>query len=207
MLESTQRIWAEQDRHPGDRLRLFTAVSQATPAQRVLYPGSWADIAPSFVFDDVTYVDMDRRAKRFFADRPGVDELIARERAGRGRGSWEFFEQDYTSELDLRPEGFDLLVSLYAGPISVACTQHLRMGGSLLVNGSHGDAALAAMDDRYELRAAVHSRQGSYRVDGSDLDRWMTPKADTPTRAEILRSGRGIAYTRPAFAYLFERVA
>lgn len=186
---------------------MFTAVAGAITAQRVLYPGSWADITPSFVFDEVTFVDMDRRAKRFFADREGVDELIAQGRSKAGTGVWTFLEEDYLAELDLGTQAFDLLVSLYAGPISVACTQHLRVGGSLLVNGSHGDAALASLDDRYDLRAVVLARSDSYVIDTTDLDGWMIPKSDAATRDEILRSGRRLAYTRPAFAYLFERSA
>ena len=50
----SRRLWREQDKHEGDRQRLFTAVSEAFPANRVLYVGSFVDIAPSFVFDDVT---------------------------------------------------------------------------------------------------------------------------------------------------------
>ena len=37
-------------------------------AERALYPGSYVDLAPSFVWPSVTYVDTDRRAAQFFAD-------------------------------------------------------------------------------------------------------------------------------------------
>ena len=80
MEQLTRRLWEEQDRHPGDRLRLFDSVADFTGDTPVLYPGSFVDIAPSFVFDSVTYVDNDRRAARFFADPTGVDEIISRHR-------------------------------------------------------------------------------------------------------------------------------
>ncbi len=72
-----------QNRHPGDRLRLFSAVAGAVDAQSALYPGSFVDIAASFVFDEVTYVDVDRRTAQFFGDAPGVAELIAEHRGPR----------------------------------------------------------------------------------------------------------------------------
>lgn len=68
----TSRLWAEQNRHPGDRQGLFQAVGGFLGVATVLYPGSFVDIAASFVFDDVLYVDTDRRAKRFFDDVGGV---------------------------------------------------------------------------------------------------------------------------------------
>jgi hypothetical protein len=85
VLERTRRIWGEQDRHPGDRVRLFTAVCDAVAPRSALYPGSFADVAPSFVIDDVVYVDNDRRAAQFFADTDGVDEVIDRHRGTPGK--------------------------------------------------------------------------------------------------------------------------
>ncbi len=72
----TRKLWDEQDRrHPGDRLHLFAAVADTFAVSTVLYPGSYVDIAPMCVFDDVTYVDIDRRAARFFSDSAGVNEI------------------------------------------------------------------------------------------------------------------------------------
>jgi hypothetical protein len=66
-------MWVAQNRHTGDRLRLFTAVADTVAAETVLYPGSFVAIAPSFVFPAVTYLDEDKRAARFFADSEGVE--------------------------------------------------------------------------------------------------------------------------------------
>jgi len=57
---TTAAMWAGQDHHEGDRLRLFSAVGSAIDATTVLHPGSSVDIAPSFVFESVTYLDVDR---------------------------------------------------------------------------------------------------------------------------------------------------
>lgn len=212
MRESTQRFWNEQDRHRGDRLRLFSALANAREVSNALYPGSFVDIAPSFVFDSVTYVDTDRRAATFFADSVGVDEIIAGHRPNASKAAWRFISGDYTGDLGNADLGaalgpFDLLISLYAGFVSEHCTRYLRHGGLLLANPSHGDAAMASIDPRYRLAAVVNTRAGRYAISTDDLDTYLLPKRPTEVDAELLHgTGRGIAYTRSPFAYLFERI-
>ena len=201
----SRRLWREQDKHEGDRQRLFTAVSEAFPANRVLYVGSFVDIAPSFVFDDVTYVDIDRRASRFFDDASTVDAIIREHRAGEAH--WRFIRADYRGKLDLEPGSFDLVLSLYTGPASDTCGHFVRPGGHFLENSSHGEVALLALDERFTLEAVVTSRTGSYAVKRTELEDYLIPKRPPhPNRTEILSLGRGIAYTRSPFAYVFRRI-
>jgi len=208
METKTERLWAKQNQHDGDRTRLFAAVAGAVDATSVLYPGSFVDIAASFVFPDVVYVDMDRRAGQFFADAAGVEEIIAANQVDDRNRSVRFVAGDYQNDLGLELASCDLLISLYAGFISEHCTEYLRLGGTLLVNPSHGDAAMASIDPRYRLRAVVTSSRQDYRIVTDDLDRYLQPKRDEPITADRLRElGRGIAYTVPSFAYLFERIA
>jgi len=197
-------MWSEQDRHDGGRQRLFETVRSFRPAGAALYPGSYVDIAPSLVFPRVTYVDVDERTVRFFADREGLAQIVGDERA---RGI-TFIHGDYTESLDVPDESVDLLVSLYAGFVSEACTQYLRVGGTLLVNPSHGDAAMASIDPRYRLIAAVHVRDGRHRIRTDDLESYLVPSEPVEITPQLLHERRrGIAYTRAPFAYLFERVA
>ncbi|WP_156905530.1 hypothetical protein [Maritalea myrionectae] len=82
----------------------------------------------------------------------------------------------------------------------------MRIGGKLLVNSSHGDAALAALDPRFELIGVVTSSGGKYRVSDRNLNSYMVPKKQQMISADSIKvSGRGIAYTKSPFAYLFER--
>lgn len=206
-MASTAALWARQDRHEGDRRRLFRAVSEAVDVRSVLYPGSYVDVAPSFVWSDVTYVDVDRRANRFFDDATGVSEIIAGQPDAPDEPHVAFLHVDYKSDLPVPDETFDLLVSLYAGPVSKYCTRYLRHGGWLLANPSHGDTALASIDDRYELVGVVLSESGAYAVGTTALDEYLIPKRPVELIAEAIEeSGRGIAYTKPAFAYLFRRI-
>jgi hypothetical protein len=201
----TLAMWEKQDAHRGDRKRLFTAVKKAIGDGSVLYPGSYVDVAASMAFSAVTYVDIDKRAAKFFEDSEGLSAIVVSE-GGSRTAAISFVHADYTSDLELEPESFDLLVSLYAGFVSEACTEYLRIGGVLLVAPSHGDTAMASIDQRYELTGVVTSRSGDYHVRTDNLDSYLLPKATvTITRQMLHERGRGIAYTKSPFAYLFTR--
>jgi len=207
MEPKTTSLWAQQDQHQGDRWRLFRAVAAATGADTVFYPGCYVDIAPSFVFGSVTYLDSDRRATGFFNDRAGIAEIII-QHDGPAAPDITFIAADYTDTLGLPDEHFDLLISLYAGFISEHCTRYLRIGGTLLVTPSHGDAALASIDSRYKLSGVVISRNGNYRVGSNHLDTYLISKKEQHVTVESLhQTGRGVAYTKSPFAYFFTRVA
>jgi hypothetical protein len=202
MKSSTLRLWEEQDRHPGDRQRLFEAVADFMGDTPVLYPGSFVDLAPSFVSTSVTYVDTDRRAARFFGDAAGVDEIIAGHRRMRGSSAWRFIAADHESALGLDDESFGLLVSLYAGFVSEHCTTYLRPGGWLLVNPSHGDAAMASIDSRHRLGAVVtarsddrhHRQQPRWVLDPQEADRGH---GRAPSRHEPRRRLHAVAVRLP----------
>lgn len=207
MKERTRELWKSQDKHPGDRQRLFRAIADWKQVKTALYPGSYCDLAPSFVFPSVTYVDVDKRAAAFFADAEGVLEIVRGQGWGPAKPDVRFIHTDYTLELGLPERSFDLLISLYAGFVSESCTRYLRVGGVLLVNPSHGDAAMASIDPRYELSAVVRSAPDRYQVSTRKLSEYLQPKKPVEVTKDRLRlTRRGIGYTKPAFAYLFERV-
>ena len=207
MLDRTRGLWCTQRQSVGERTPLFAAVADAIDATTVLYPGSYVDLTPSFIWPSVTYVDSDRRARRFFDDAPGVDELLTEHGADPNLHTVRFIGADYREHLDLADATFDLMVSLYAGFVSEHCTRYLRVGGSLLVNSSHGDAAMASIDPRYRLRAVVTLRNDIAHVSTTDLGSYLVPKREVDVDRELLhRTGRGIAYTKSPFAYIFERV-
>ncbi len=199
--------WTTYRSSIGDRSGLFAAVSSAWHPTRALYPGSYLDLSPSTAIPSVTYVDTDRRAARYFAD----EALVTAELQGRTRPGTDtdlaFLHADYTKPLPIPAAGFDLLISLYAGPVWDHCRQYLSSRGLLLANTSHGDASLAALDPTLRFVAAVHQRADKYRLDTANLDSYLIPKKPSAADPDtIRRQGRGIAYTKPAFAYVFETV-
>lgn len=202
-------FYADYDRHPGDRIRLFAAVAMLVPSgAQVLYPGSYVDIGPSVLFDDVTYVDQDRRAERFFLDEPGVRELVATKREDLGLAGpfrFRFVRADYREKLPLPERSIGLLISLYAGFISEHCSRYLAVGGLLLANNSHGDASMASLDPALSLAAVVKSAGGGYRIGDRNLESYLVPKQTPPTCDELRRKQRGVAYTKSPYAYVFRK--
>jgi len=197
--------WAQYRESIGDRSGLFAALVDTWPIERVLYPGSYVDLSPSTACRSVTYVDTDRRAERFFADR----DLLRAELAGSTRPGAgvevAFLPDDFTQPLSVPDHSMDLLVSLFAGPVVEHCRRYLRPGGWILANTSHGDASLAALDPSLLLVAAVHHRDGRYRLVTHGLEQYLVPKRPEAADPDLIRStGRGIPYTRTAFAYVFQ---
>lgn len=207
MTARTSPTWATYRESIGDRSSLFAEVAVAWRIERALYPGSYLDLAPSTAIGAVTYVDTDRRAARYFADSGRAAAELNDMPHSTAEPDIRFLQADYTGELPVADGGFDLLISLYAGPVWDHCRRYLRAGGLLLANTSHGDASVAALDPDLELVAAVQHRGDRYRLDTADLARYLVPKKPDAADADLIRrSGRGIAYTRPAFAYLFRLV-
>lgn len=190
----------------GDRSSLFQQLASTWPLSAALYPGSYVDASPSTAIPRVVYVDADRRAARDFSDRPGLlADLESRTQPGAAQ-EVIFHHQDYTTPLPLDPASMDLLISLFAGPVWDHCRTYLRPRGLLLANTSHGDASVAALDPELELVAAIHHRADRYHLDTSELDSYLIPRVPAHADATRIRElGRGITYTRTAFAYLFRR--
>ncbi|MGB3762666.1 MAG: hypothetical protein WA966_05530 [Ornithinimicrobium sp.] len=199
--------WATYRSSIGNRSDLFAALTSAWSPTKALYPGSYLDLSPSTALPSVTYVDSDRRAARYFADKALLTaELQGRTLPGAGTDI-TFLHADYTKPLPIPQASSDLLISLYAGPIWEHCRQYLSPQGLLLANTSHGDASIAALDPALRLVAAVHHRADKYRLDTADLDSYLIPKRPSAADPDtIRRQGRGIAYTKTAFAYVFEPV-
>ncbi|MFJ6785626.1 class I SAM-dependent methyltransferase [Streptomyces yangpuensis] len=201
----TSRAFTDYIHHIGDRTDLFLAVAAHTGARRALYPGSYLDLTPSYALPDVTYLDSDARARKAFAD-PAAPALATRHRHYPQNPRITFVPGDYTRTLTELPAAeWDLAISLYAGPVSEHVTRCLKPGGWLLANNSHADAGLAHLDPAYRLAAAIHHRTGHYRLTTDNLDRYLQPK--TPphaTRRQLHTTGKGIAYTHPTTAYLFQ---
>jgi hypothetical protein len=200
---------ADYDIHTDHRIHLFSAVSELVPPATVLYPGSYVDIAPSVFFEDVHYIDTDKRAARFFNEHDAVTQLVNAKRARLNRPSgslaMRFDQTDYQSPLNIEDGSVGLLLSLYAGFISEHCTRYLSPEGYLLANNSHGDASMASLSPEYRLVAVINSRNGAYRPTTKDLDAYLIPKSYPVTIDGLHASGRGVAYTKSPFAYLFQK--
>ncbi|MER3389736.1 MAG: hypothetical protein RJQ01_06850 [Microcella sp.] len=204
MTSARTQTWSGYRESIGDRSPLFAAMVSEWGISTALYPGCYLDLSPSTAIDDVTYVDNDARAARYFATEGLAESELGAAPASTARRI-AFIAADYTTSLPIAQGSVDLIISLYAGPVWDHCRPYLAPGGLLLANTSHGDASVAALDPDLELVAAVHHRDGRYRIERAELDAYLHPKSAVPVDAEsIRRSGRGVAYTKTAFAYVFQ---
>ncbi len=49
-----------------EQVDLFRLLKNKYGIKKVIYPGSYIHISPSFVFSDVVYIDSDKHAKKYF---------------------------------------------------------------------------------------------------------------------------------------------
>ncbi|RNE49438.1 hypothetical protein [Corynebacterium alimapuense] len=195
--------------HIGDRTDLYELVAGYTGAQKVIYPGSYLDLAPSYIWHDVTYLDSDARAQRAFAQPNTAQDLARRFRRYAYDPSISFVAGDYTHTLNELPrDGWELAISMYTGPVFEHIKQCIQPGGWLLANNSHADAGLAFLDPDYQLVAAVSQHDDGYQLITENLNQFFQPKRPPhPTNEYLLNDGRGVRYTRTADVYLFRRAA
>ena len=190
----------------GDRSALFQAIAQQWDIESALYVGSYLDLAPSTAFASVTYVDIDRRAAAFFANEVLVSSQLQGKTAPGAGERVEFLHADHTSPLPLPDSSVDLLISLYTVPAWASCQQYVKPGGLLLSNASHGEASLAALNPNLRLEAVIDEDAGGYQINHQDVDDYLIPKNAEQADVDFIQAhGKGIRYTKEAFAYMFSR--
>lgn len=191
-----------------ERLGLFQLLAEKYGIEKALYPGCFVHITPSFVYPSVIYVDMDKRAKKFFSD-PVIHDFASKRRTYSQEAEIIFHSADYRDDIGEKEESFDLLISQYAGFISQHCKKYLKTDGLLLANNSHGDASMASINDDYRLVAVAMHRGEKYRLIEKDLDSYFIPKSDKidVTKEYIEKIQKGIGYKKSGSTYIFRRVA
>lgn len=191
----------------GERLGQFVALSRKFRVKRVLYPGSFVHITPSFVFPNVVYVDSHKKAKEFF-DSKQFYPLVNKKKTYKRNPSIAFHHKDYTKRINESTESFDLLVSQYAGFVSHFCKKYLKIGGILLANDSHGDASMAFLDKSYKLVGVLNKGSDDhYTFSKKELDSYFVPKKKLKITKKLLKKTQGgIVYTKSPTAYIFRRI-
>lgn len=190
-----------------ERLHLFEALRDRFGLKSAIYPGSFVHITPAFVFQKTAFIDNDRRVEKFFNDKEVVEMVIRRKQYSQEPDVFTS-QQSYEEEVAVPKGSFDLLISQYAGFVSQAGKRYLQIGGILLANNSHGDAAMAYVDPDYELIAVTNHSNGVWRINNKDLSSYFIPKKGIhPTKTEIQASTKGVGYTKSAANYIFRKVS
>lgn len=189
-----------------ERLNLFRQLHEQYGGTRVLYPGSFVHVTPSFVYPEVVYVDNDPEAKKFFAN-PANYDFVTKRKHYVEPASITFHAVDYQTGIDEPDQSFDLLISWFAGFVSLYCKRYLKIGGLLLVNDSYGDGTMVSLDTDFQLIAVGNQTDGKYTLTDMYLDTYFVTKADTVITQEwVMKHLRGFKFRRMADVYLFRRI-
>ena len=144
-----------------ERLSLFVELAKQYDIDNVLYPGCFVPITPSFVFPRVVYVDSYREAESFFKEE-SVPAFVRANKLYPQEDDVVFHKADYTESFGEPESSFDILISQYAGFVSLTCKKYLKVGGSLVVSNSHGDASKVSLDRDYQFVAVNNKKNDKY---------------------------------------------
>jgi hypothetical protein len=204
ILELYRKYYVDRDY---EQIDLFQLLKNKYAISKVIYPGCYIHISPSFIFSDVFYIDSDKKAQKFFKDEQ-IRGYVCERKQYKEDSKFKFYGNNYRTRIVDIVGHFDLLISQYAGFISDSCKEYLKIGGILLINNSHGDAGLAYIDKDYQLIATIHKNKGKYRISYSSLDQYFIPKRNLNiTRDYLYKLGKGVGYTKTAPLYIFQRTS
>lgn len=188
-----------------EQLNLFKHLAEIQGVRSVIYPGSFVHIAPSFFIPYACYIDSDKQAAVFFKDIERLTKFVQEQTKCNGVPTIRFYGQDYSMPVPEQDSSFDLLISQYAGFVCEVCKRYLKPKGLLLVNNSHGDAGIAALDTDFKLCGVYTRREDHYTFSEQNLEQYFVPKKKVENLYKHIHDiGRGIAYTKTATLYLFQ---
>jgi len=187
-----------------ERRKLFENIKNLYKPKKGIYPGSFVHISPSFYIREMTYIDSDKRISNFFKDDK-VLNFIKHNKNYDEDPKIYVFQADFSSELPIDINSFDILFSFYAGFISQSCKRYLKNQGILVCNNSHGDASLAYTDEEYELIAIIKRNGDKFCITDTDLDEYFIKKDNTPIDIEkVQKKMVGENFTKKGYAYVFK---
>ena len=186
----------------GNRTELYRIVAKMYGVESALYPGSHIDIAPSLVIPKVIYVDNFKGAINFFKNLDLIKEYIVQNKGYEKPCDIVFMDQDYTKELNIEP--VDLIISQYAGFVGQATKKHLKTGGILLCNDSHGDATLSKFDYDFEFLGVIG--KNNRIIDTKLEDYFVLPRSKNIDLVKVKEKMKGPKYKLAAENYLFRKI-
>jgi hypothetical protein len=187
---------------------LFRELRKKFKTNKVFYPGSYVHITPSLIFPNVTYADSFRNTFKFYESAETV-EYLKKNKEYLEEPIIRFYQQDYNKPFKELTEEFDLVISQYAGFVGQSVKQYLKKGGILVCNNSHGDASMASLDSDYEL-ISIYRRESDekFTISDKNLLNYLIPVSGVvPTKEKLIKTMKGIAYTKSPSGYIFRKVA
>ncbi|MDC7248927.1 MAG: hypothetical protein PQJ49_03310 [Sphaerochaetaceae bacterium] len=186
----------------GSRLSLYREISDFFNVKSALYPGSFIDIDPSLVIENVTYVDNFKGAVKFFKKNTlAIYDYLDKNKEYNSKCKINFISEDYTN--DLIVDEVDLIISQYAGFVAQYTKKYLKSGGLVLANDSHGDASLTNFDKDFMLIGVIN---GDNKIDETELDTYFKlPKGKIVDLDIVRKKMKGLKYTKNPTNYIFRK--
>lgn len=141
-----------------ERLELFKCIKKEFKPETVIYIGSSIHITPSFVFQNVTYIDKSSMSKEFFDDIDGVKSIIDRNKNYKCKPFVDFYHIDYLSENFNSRYKFDLCVSLFTSNSLKGIDRYLKPGGILIFLSLNGE--IIRDEEHFELIGYITFNKG-----------------------------------------------
>ena len=189
-----------------ERKELFRIIKNEFNPSTGLYPGSFVHVTPSFFIPKMTYVDTDKRCNNFFNNKELI-QFVSKNKEYKSKTVIKYLNNDFTKTISTETESFELLISLYAGFISMHCKKFLKLNGILVTNNSHGDASITFTDKDFKLIGVFKRKAEKFRLNINDLDKYFIKKDGSEIdRDKVIRQMRGEGFTNTGYAYVFKRV-
>lgn len=115
-----------------ERLGLFKCIKSEFQPESVIYIGSSIHITPSFVFQNVTYVDKSLMAREFFKEESDVKLIINRNKQYQLQSYIEFYNIDYLKSDIERGYQYDIGISLFTSNTLEGLEKYIKPGGLLI---------------------------------------------------------------------------
>lgn len=190
---------------------LWQALKDKYDISRVIYPGSYIQISPSFHFDYTVYIDNDKKANKFFNQNNQTEEIQKYINKNKNEeNEFKFYYQDFNKDIDEDLNSFDLMISLYAGFVTDNNLKYVKNNGYILVNNSHNDALNCYLNhkDKCKLIAVINGNGNKYKIIDSQsiLDEcFIAKKPDKLKEFKKKKNMKTIAFKKSFKYYVFEK--
>lgn len=190
-----------------DRAGLFELIKEKYECNTILYPGCSIHITPSFFFQHGVYIDISDNAKKFFSNTKEIISFVNSNKKYKQSAYIQFLNNDYTSQLPIRENNYDLLIALFAGGITLSCKKYVKVGGIILTNNHHGDALEALKDSSLFLDTVITKKGKKYEVNEKikreDLAGFLK---SAKSKKDMRNSNGGIKYIDNDLYLVFKRI-
>jgi predicted transcriptional regulator len=189
-----------------DRAGLFELIKDEYGCGTVLYPGCSIHITPSFYFQHVVYVDISETAKEFFQDNQNILSIINSNKKYKQSAYIQFIHSDYTKELPVRENNYDLLLAIYAGGITKCCKKYIKPGGIIISNNHHNDAQEALRDSSVRLEALIRRKGKKYQIENGTGEKMLkTLQEHSMPLKNMKNSSSGMEYVDNEYYFVFKK--